>query len=291
MHLQIVNIGLDYPLSDLVGELNSRQSASTDHLVIVDNASTPETYAHVVRATLVFRGTTQVVELDSNAGFIGGHNCGLRHWDGRESVALVNPDLGEGLPSALDAIEAFLAQRDGLVGVPVNDVESGATRSAGRYNRWMGRLKFSAPVADGGAVTNCSEPLTCPSGALMGLGPKLLGSLHGQLPQLSFMFLEELVLAEVARSLGFSVAVLADPQVAHVGGTRRKRSMRRSAALVAAHFAFERWARQRDGDVFPRSGPMARLLRELAGQRMRDWPALLVGVRDESVLQDLSDAV
>lgn len=289
VQVQIVNFGLEYPLKRLADELAQACRATDIRIIVIDNASTVRSRSYIAKSFASVEEYLVIVCSNKNLGFSAGHNLGIsEYWSGKEELVIVNPDIGKGLAEAIRMLRHHYSTDDGLLGFPIVETSQNIVRTVGRYNRWSSKLQFDERKYPVGTTHQCSEPLTCPSGALLGIGPRLLVSLGGALPRLTFLYLEELLLAEEARWRGESVFVARHPTVHHDGGTRRSRSPLRAAALISSSYLVEEWLSARYGNTLPRAGPLVRTVREMMFQHPRNWSR--TAELTQGIVRDVMDA-
>lgn len=244
-----------------------RRSTYLDqHLVVVDNGSTPETEAALRKAL----PTTTLYTLPDNEGFAVGNNVGIRHALGRgaDVVWLVNPDV---LPES--------GSLERLVRTAVERPDAGILGSRILYHRREPpTIWFNGGVIEldrGGATHHLDDgrpdaevpaehplPVDYATGAGMLIRREVFEEI-GLLPEDYFLYFEETEFNLRAREAGWSVLVEPRSRMAH-----DKRSTGRLPAPYYVYYYVRN--RLRFGSTFT-DMPLDDVLAELEDTWIRAW--------------------
>jgi GT2 family glycosyltransferase/glycosyltransferase involved in cell wall biosynthesis len=136
--MNIACVTLTYDSADLTARLLRSLERQTDRdlqVFVVDNDSDADDRERLEGVTAAMTLPVEVIVSPTNLGFSGGNNLGIRRAlaDGAEWIVLLNNDT-EVDPDFVATLRATLADRDGIVGLPME--EAGAVVRAGR-RRWL----------------------------------------------------------------------------------------------------------------------------------------------------------
>ena len=213
----------------------------TDHeVVVVDNASTDGTSAHVRERWPAVR----VIDSPLNAGFAAGNNLGIRATHSA-LVLLLNPDTRV-RPRAIDTLVAALRGDPGaaICGPRIVDAKGRAELSFGRMisplNELRQKLLMTALARNIAVVVRRVEQMTRTpqrvdwvSGACL-LAWRIDLQRAGLLDERFFMYTEDVDLCAMVRKADRTVLFVPDAEVVHLRGRSAE------TAQPATHAAYRR---------------------------------------------------
>jgi GT2 family glycosyltransferase len=220
----IVSYNSRSDLENALGSLTVPPPAVAHEIVVVDNASTDSTAAHVRERWPRVR----LIASENNLGFAQANNVGIRN-SASELVLLVNPDtLVTG--AAVDRLVSIMDSRPdvAIVGPRIVDGRGRAELSFGAMiSPWAElRQKLLVRGNDRGLsaiallvdrMTRRTHLVDWVSGACMLIRRRDLDQVGGFDPRF-FMYAEDVDLCATVRARGRSVLFASDPQVVHLRG-------------------------------------------------------------------------
>ncbi|MEM8936745.1 MAG: glycosyltransferase family 2 protein [Pseudomonadota bacterium] len=218
-------------LDKTLRELDGFQSA---HIFIVDNASPGDEFAELTHYVAKNNLTDRVTVVDSggNLGFAGGNNVGFARAKARgdDFILLLNPDAYPE-PGAIHRLAAFLdaAPKTAVAGAQLIDSESGEPNSCGfRFPNMACEFLLETEMdifyrLAGGAFAVDSKTLSGPlevdwaSGAACMIRTEAISG-EKLMDDNFFLYFEETDMMLNLRRQGWSVWIVPDAKVVHVGG-------------------------------------------------------------------------
>jgi GT2 family glycosyltransferase len=198
--------------------------AGPAEVVVVDNASTDDTVAHVTTTW----PTVRVVALQDNRGFSAANNVGIRATTA-PLVLLLNPDTVVP-PGAIDALAAHLlaAPGTGIIGPRLVDAQGTPELSFGPMISPWGELRQKLRLAGArrgwrvaqqaiARLTSCAGTRDWVSGACLLIRRDALDAVGG-LDERYFLYTEDVDLCASVRRLGYAVQFDPSVTVTHLRG-------------------------------------------------------------------------
>lgn len=262
----IVNFNGGVHLHRCLAALTAHPPQASTEVIVVDNASTDGSDAHVTQ----FPGV-RLVTLSKNVGFSAGNNAGIRASSG-ELLLLLNNDTVVG-PGAIDTLVACLdAHPDaGIAGPRLVDGEGRTELSFGPMISPIGELRQKTVLAlhnrAFGPVTRWVERTTrreqfvdWVSGASL-LVRRRVAEDAGLLDERFFLYTEDVDFCATVRAKGWKVLFTPAAEIVHVRGRSRATAVQQShAAYRRSHLAFYE-------KHHPRMVPLLRAYLRLKGER------------------------
>lgn len=182
-------------------------------IIVVDNASTENPTSQIKEQF----PNVQVIVSDKNLGFAGGNNLGIRAAKGKYLFFLNNDT--EIVPDSIRPLVDFCEQHAdaGIVCPKILFYNSGETIQyvgSSRINAFTGRNERPGFGEVDRGQFNAAEKTDLPHGAAM-MVPRSVIDATGLMPEIFFLYYEELDWAETIKKMGYNIYVVPDARIYH----------------------------------------------------------------------------
>lgn len=211
---------------------NSFRLSFFDHIIIVDNASTNDSYK-VLRDSFQNYDNTTVLLSPLNSGYAGGNNFGLKYlinkYNLNDIVYISNPDVKLNL-KALTAINKFITENDHIGLVTTNILgQKSAWKNLGYYKSifiesYLFRKIFHHKYLEIKYYPNLTKekyPVDVVTGAFFGTTLSTMKEI-GLFDPNTFLYMEEDILAYKIKINNKQSYVLGNENIEHEGGSSTK---------------------------------------------------------------------
>ncbi len=216
-----------------------RDYAALNHIVVVDNQSTDDSY---LRLKAYASEKVEVIQAEANKGYAAGNNAGARYALKKyhpEYLLIANPDVEFGEQVVEKLVQALQSSESGAVAAPIVNQGYNVWRLPGYlgiiealFLIWFNLDKRSQKkklIAKGGV-----QPVGVVEGSFFCIKASVFEQIGG-LDERTFLYCEENILAKRVNLIGKQVLALADERYDHFHSQSIKKRYR-SKAKAFHHF-------------------------------------------------------